>query len=72
MCIRDRTYTLNEKAEKVSQILNEIKDEFSNWSGAINDLEKAAEQTVTKVANYKTRENALGRKINKIEDISEE
>jgi DNA recombination protein RmuC len=66
------TYTLNEKAEKVSQILNEIKDEFSNWSGAINELEKAAEQTVSKVANYKTRENALGRKINKIEDISEE
>ena len=66
------TFTLNEKAEKVSQILNEIKDEFSNWSGTINELEKAAEQTVTKVAKYKTRENALGRKISKIEDISED
>ena len=66
------TYTLNEKAEKVSQILNEIKSEFGNWSGAINELEKAAEQTVSKVANYKTRENALGRKISKIEDIRED
>tara|TARA_A100001011_G_scaffold385333_1_gene459156 strand:+ start:108 stop:977 length:870 start_codon:yes stop_codon:yes gene_type:complete len=66
------TYTLNEKAEKVSQILNEIKSEFGNWSGAINELEKAAEQTVSKVANYKTRENALGRKISKIDDIRED
>tara|TARA_Y200000002_G_scaffold211913_1_gene174839 strand:- start:5643 stop:6518 length:876 start_codon:yes stop_codon:yes gene_type:complete len=66
------TYTFNEKAEKVSQVLNEIKDEFSNWSGTINELEKAAEQTVSKVAKYKTRENALSRKIRKIDDISED